>query len=123
MSEAFIPTREGVERLKRDWEKDPAWDIEDTEGFEAYYEELRLYRELKEIEWRNEYEVKRAKLSDLETIKDHIEHATKIARSGASTKDLSSIAIASALVALCERLDRITIGTKGSINVHVTSLP
>lgn len=35
-----MKTREEVEALKRDWAKDPCWNIEETEGFEEYRDEL-----------------------------------------------------------------------------------
>lgn len=38
------PTREAVEKLKEDWLHDGVWDIEETEGFEAYREELYQFR-------------------------------------------------------------------------------
>ena len=38
-------TKEDIEQLKQSWMKDPCWDIEDTEGFEEYYEELKAWRE------------------------------------------------------------------------------
>lgn len=44
-------TKASINELKRQWETDPIWDIEDTEGFEEYQEELREYRYLKEAEW------------------------------------------------------------------------
>ena len=44
-------TRDEVEKLKEHWAKDPCWDIEDTEGFEEYREELITYRKAKEAEW------------------------------------------------------------------------
>ena len=37
-------TREEIDALKRTWLCDPIWDIEDTPGFEAYYDELIEYR-------------------------------------------------------------------------------
>lgn len=33
-------TREEVDALIGNWKNDPCWDIEDTEGFEEYYDEL-----------------------------------------------------------------------------------
>ncbi len=39
-----MKTREEVEALKKEWEHDPCWDIEGTEGFEEYYSELLEYR-------------------------------------------------------------------------------
>lgn len=35
-----MKTREEVEDLKRQWLRDPCWDIEDTPGFEEYAVEL-----------------------------------------------------------------------------------
>lgn len=40
-----------IKELKREWESDPCWDIEDTEGFEAHREELTAFRIAKEAEW------------------------------------------------------------------------
>lgn len=50
-----MKTRDEVEQLKRQWSQDPIWDIEDTEGFEDYREELRAYREEKWQEWRESF--------------------------------------------------------------------
>lgn len=36
--------REDVDRLKAEWLADPCWDIEDTEGFEAFRDELLAFR-------------------------------------------------------------------------------
>jgi len=44
-------TREELETLKHDWNSDPCWDIEDTEGFEAHYDELKAYHEKCKAEW------------------------------------------------------------------------
>lgn len=41
-------TNEEIEALKQSWKKDPCWDIEDSDGFEAYRAEL--------IAWREQYE-------------------------------------------------------------------
>lgn len=40
-----------IQELKRDWESDPIWDIEHTEGFEDHYNELLAFRLTKEAEW------------------------------------------------------------------------
>jgi hypothetical protein len=45
-------TSEEVQQLKRDWEADPCWDIETTEGFEDYHKELEIYRRGIEAEWK-----------------------------------------------------------------------
>lgn len=47
-----MPTSEEVALLKQDWLEDPSWDIEDTQGFEEHKAELKVFRILKEAEWR-----------------------------------------------------------------------
>lgn len=44
-------TNADVEALKRSWFNDPHWDIEDTEGFEAHYDELKAYHDECSAEW------------------------------------------------------------------------
>ena len=39
-----MKTIEEVEKLKREWSADPIWDIEETEGFEDYKKDLKIYR-------------------------------------------------------------------------------
>lgn len=39
-----MKTLEEIQELKIAWRNDPVWDIEDTEGFEDYYDELLAYR-------------------------------------------------------------------------------
>jgi len=39
-----MKSREDVEQLKKSWKCDPLWDIECTEGFEEYYDELLAFR-------------------------------------------------------------------------------
>jgi len=46
-----MKTREDIENLKMNWQKDPIWDIEDTEGFEEYKDELLAYKKECEKEW------------------------------------------------------------------------
>ena len=46
-----IITPEAIVELKAQWESDPCWDIEDTEGFEDHYDELITYRKQRELEW------------------------------------------------------------------------
>lgn len=38
------PTPAMVERLKENWKRDQCWDIENTEGYEDYKEELLAFR-------------------------------------------------------------------------------
>lgn len=39
-----MKSRQEVEELKNNWRNDPCWDIEQTEGFEEYHDELKAYR-------------------------------------------------------------------------------
>jgi hypothetical protein len=48
-------TREQVEHLKIDWKADPTWDIENTDGFEDYRDELRIYHENCIAKWTAEW--------------------------------------------------------------------
>ena len=41
-----------ISELKRQWQNDPCWDIEDTEGFEAHSDELKAWREQLEANWQ-----------------------------------------------------------------------
>ncbi len=45
-----------IDELKYQWERDPIWDIEDTEGFEEHHDELLAFRLQKEQEWRDDSE-------------------------------------------------------------------
>lgn len=44
-------TEQEINDLKCQWESDPCWDIEKTEGFEEYEELLRSYHLAKVAEW------------------------------------------------------------------------
>ena len=43
-----------IEALKRSWERDPTWDIEDTEGFEAYRDELLAFSQERKSYWQKQ---------------------------------------------------------------------
>lgn len=43
MSEQIKTDRE-LDALKRQWQEDPHWDIEETEGFEFHRESLKAFR-------------------------------------------------------------------------------
>jgi len=58
-----MKTREELEQLKKEWLKDPCWDIYDTEGFEEYKDELKAYQ--KDID--DKYEAQRQKERDIES--------------------------------------------------------
>lgn len=51
---ATLKTKDEIEKLKRNWESDPCWDIEKTESFEAHHDELLAYRLEKEAKWEQE---------------------------------------------------------------------
>lgn len=53
-----MKTRDEVETLKAQWNDDPMWDIEDTEGFEEYRNELIKYRLVMQSKWRREWTAK-----------------------------------------------------------------
>lgn len=54
-----MKTREEVEALKKEWLEDDSWDIEDTEGFEEYRDELYILRLETELKW---YKKERSRL-------------------------------------------------------------
>lgn len=66
-------TRDEVEKLKQDWEDDPCWDLELTEGFEDYKEELLEFRTETEAMWTEEHNRKKteqiARQIQLQTLK------------------------------------------------------
>lgn len=59
-----VKSREEIEKLKIDWQNDPIWDIEDTEGFEAHREELLAFRLAKEDGWENQRKEEDAKIDE-----------------------------------------------------------
>lgn len=52
---------EDIQALKKSWVDDPCWDIEDTDGFEAHYDELKAYHLEMKAKWDAEYEAKKQK--------------------------------------------------------------
>lgn len=59
-------TAHDLDTLKAQWRYDPCWDIEDTEGFEAHYDELKAYRFQCQQEWHAEHQRElEAKAEDL----------------------------------------------------------
>jgi hypothetical protein len=50
-------TRGEVQALKDNWESDPCCDVWETEGFEEYEAELRLFQEEREVEFRRLHQV------------------------------------------------------------------
>lgn len=58
-------TREDVEKLKRQWKRDPSWDIETTEGYKEYHDELFQFRKEYEAERKAKREEERRRLASL----------------------------------------------------------
>ena len=55
MNNQTMITSNEIEKLIASWKSDPCWDIEETEGFEAYYDELLAYRLEVEKQWEREW--------------------------------------------------------------------
>lgn len=51
-------TTEELDDLKKSWSSDPCWDLEKTNGFEDYREELRTYSDRKKKIWEIERAIK-----------------------------------------------------------------
>lgn len=47
-----------LRHLVANWTNDPCWDLEDTDGFEVYREELKAHRLMQEAIWQTEYQAK-----------------------------------------------------------------
>lgn len=47
-----MKARQEMEQLKQCWIKDPIWDIYETEGYEEYRDELRVFQTNMMQEWR-----------------------------------------------------------------------
>lgn len=54
-----MKTKEELEKLKEDWRRNPCWDIEETEGFEEYHDQLHSFRLEYEKECDIAWEAKR----------------------------------------------------------------
>ena len=46
-----MPTLAEIVALKNSWLDDPCWNIEETEGFEAHYDQLLAFRKDWESKW------------------------------------------------------------------------
>jgi len=67
-----MKTRRDIEQLKAAWLRDPLWDLDDTEGFEAHQDELRQFRLTTGARWRAaEDEQERALDAEAERIGVH----------------------------------------------------
>lgn len=55
-----VKTRDEIEDLKREWAENPDWEIEDTEGFDDYREELAAFAVKMKTQWDAEYDARQA---------------------------------------------------------------
>jgi len=46
-----MATQPEIEKLKQDWQRDPIWDIEETDGFEEHRQDLLAFRLKLEDHW------------------------------------------------------------------------
>ncbi len=58
-----IKTREEIDELKRQWNYDPCWDLEKTEDFENYHDELLAYSEARTKDNEARYQKESAELA------------------------------------------------------------
>lgn len=72
-----MKTQSELENLKSQWKSDPCWDIEYTDGFEEYREELLNFRLDSEKRWKekeqNRLELKAIKLGCTVALVEYIE--------------------------------------------------
>ena len=54
-----------LEALKRSWERDPCWDLEDSDGFEEYREELLAFSEERKAHWKQLAQEAHTKLENM----------------------------------------------------------
>lgn len=68
-----MKTEEEVRKLKANWQADPIWDIEDTEGFEEHREELLEFKKWCEDGWN-----KAAKYREERSVKFNVDRAIEL---------------------------------------------
>lgn len=51
-------TQQEIDELKRQWLRDPCWDIELTEGFQDHIEELKAFADKQAILWQEQRELR-----------------------------------------------------------------
>lgn len=68
-----MKTEEEIRALKANWQADPIWDIEDTEGFEEHREELLDFKK-----WCMEGWEKAAKYRDERSVKYNVDLAVEL---------------------------------------------
>ena len=58
-----MKTRRDIESLKAEWLRDPCWDVEGPEGFEAHACELHAFRLTREARWKAAEDVREAAIN------------------------------------------------------------
>ena len=66
-------TKDELDRLKREWERNPIWFLEDTEGFAAHYGELLVHRMECEVKCSEK------KWDDIESLSESLGCSTELA--------------------------------------------
>ncbi len=54
-----------IEALKSNWRRDPAWDLEDTEGFEEHRAELKAFSDNQRAQWKDQAKERHTKLENM----------------------------------------------------------
>lgn len=91
-----MKNRDELEALKAGWLKDPCWDIELSEGFEEYQEELLVFRKEHDAAWEAMLEENRATRRRLVTMEtslrahDHAEHISTFSEIESELKHLDN---------------------------------
>jgi hypothetical protein len=100
-----MKSREEVEKLKSDWKSDPCWDIEDTEGFEEYHDELAGFSDVCNREWKQKAKEKQES-DPLYQAKERIKRAGQAVGDGSVefVNGMTLRAMTYALIAIAEEL-------------------
>ena len=104
-----MKTEEELRDLKANWQADPIWNIEDSEGFEEYQDELLAYRQKCEENWAKaaERRTKRSTKYNIDLAVDLIEMANRDPGVW-GPRDMVTLAIAHSLLALVDSIQRMT---------------
>ena len=84
-----LRTLREVDDLKRSWSRDPHWDIETTEGFEAHREELLAYASERTAQWTREREEREADMATQLGCPDNLELARHVLKLEDEIRNLS----------------------------------
>lgn len=99
--------RAEVEALKASWLRDPCWDIEDTEGFEAFRDELKAFSDEHTAKRAAAAETRRARWEAAGRFEiDDLDEMLGISSGNEDWADSTRNRVG---VALIHRLDRLTV--------------